>query len=104
MKGNCALAEIHGMAVFLRAVDKATNSGEEGMWRWRGREGMGRAWTSAQRIGDAERKLMIVVMLEPKGEARRCWGRLRRRLRRRFATGARDADGFARGRSARRDG
>jgi hypothetical protein len=74
------------------------------MWRWRGREGMGRAWTSAQRIGDAKRRPMIMVMPEQKDEVRRCWRRLRRRLRRRFATGARDADGFARGRSVRRDG
>jgi hypothetical protein len=65
---------------------------------------MGRAWTRAQRIGDAKRRPMIMVMPELKDEVRRCWGRLRRRLRRRFATGARDADGFERGRSARRDG
>jgi hypothetical protein len=73
---------------------------------------MGRAWTSAQRIGDAERRSMIMVLPELKEEVKRCWRRLMRRLRRRlmrrlmrrFATGARDADGFERGRSARRDG
>jgi hypothetical protein len=40
MKGNCALAQIHAMAVFLRAVDEFRGGGDVEM-AGKGRDGEG---------------------------------------------------------------
>jgi hypothetical protein len=58
----------------------------------KGREEQRRAWTGFQESVMQKRTSMIMVMPQVKDEVRRCW----RRLMGRFATGAQDAEGFAR--------